>query len=603
MSMKNICYLLLLMLAISVGISSCKDASFLDETVTSDLDLPKVFSDSAYTVGYLTEIYVKLGFDINPSRFTHDNQTYGGLQGACDEMEFKPKPKVTTDVQFTTGTINPVAVSDDAWKICYENIRRVNIFLAGIQHAPLQEGRKKTYIAESRFLRAWYYAILLKHYGGIPLIGDDIYTVDDQFNMKRNTYEECLNYIIDECKIAMADLPNRPNGRDFGRAGAGACRALIARVRLYAASPLFNGSTFGVGSNCPKELVGFETYDKERWRLAADAAADVIKMREYKLFTEKNDDYFGEGAGFARLFLGEEPAHHSGHILDWRRPTGWDREQLFQPPSRGSNGMGGFPYQELVDAFLMKNGKRIHEAGSGYDENNPYENREKRFYHSIYYDQTVIINKTTLEPINIYLNPNGTASGQDAVHRGTPTGYYNGKQLNRLRSGNYFIDGQQSIPAMRYAEVLLNFAEAQNEYAGPNSGIQMESDVYSPYSALKEIRKRAAIEEGSDGMYGLKANMTQDEMREAIRHERRIELAVEGHRFWDVRRWMIAEETENKMMTGMEVTLQTDGTKTYKRFDVRKHIFRSDKAMYLWPIPYKETTKSTDMIQNPYYNK
>ncbi len=98
--------------------------------------------------------------------------------------------------------------------------------------------------------------------------------------------------------------------------------------------------------------------------------------------------------------------------------------------------------------------------------------------------------------------------------------------------------------------------------------------------------------------------MDENEMREAIRQERRIELAIEGHRFWDVRRWMIAETTDNKQMTGMEVQwLDVAGTsKVYRRFDVRKHIFRTDKSMYLWPIPYKEITKSEDMIQNPYYN-
>ncbi len=608
--MKNICYLSLLMLAMFLGVS-CKDSSFLDETVTSDIDFEAVFSDSTYTVGFLTEIYIDIGFDISPKRFAETLETYGGLQGGCDEMEFKSKPKVTTDVQFATGTINPVAVADDAWKKCYTNIRRVNIFLEGIQYAPLQEGRKMTYIAEARFLRAWYYSILLKHYGGVPIINEDVYTVEDQINMKRNTYEECVNYIISECNKAIPALPNRPTGRDYGRAGAGACRGLIARVLLYGASPLYNGSSFGKDSSCPKELVGYPTEDHERWRLAAEAAAAVIASGNYKLYTTSKNEYFGDGAGFALLFLAEDTEQHSGHVLDWRRSEGRERENLFQPPSRGSNVDGGFPYQELVDAFLMKDGSRpilgynadgspIINPESGYDDSNPYENREKRFYHSIYYDQSIIMNKEIMEPINTYLNPDGTSSGQDAVHQGTPTGYYNGKMLDRQRAGNFIHTGQQSIPLIRYAEILLNYAEAQNEYAGPKSGI-IGGQVFTPYDAIIAIRKRAAIEEG-DGLYGLKDNMTQEEMREVIRHERRIELAVEGHRFWDVRRWMIADETENRMMTGMEVQLQADGTKTYKRFDVREHVFRADKSMYLWPIPYKEEVKSSDLIQNPYYN-
>lgn len=616
MYMKNIFYSLVFMLIIFSG-TSCKDASFLDETVTSDLDLPRIFSDSAYTVGYLSEIYVELGFDVSPRRFFDRDgllpQTYGGLQGGCDEVELKVKPKITTDLLFTMGTVNPVNITDDAWKLCYENIRRVNIFFEGINHAPLQEGLKRTYKAEARFLRAWYYATLLKHYGGIPLIGDTIYTVYDDIHMQRNTYAECVDYIVKECKTAEEYLPSVTSGRDFGRISKGACRALVARVLLYAASPLFNGSSFGTdtkteaGESYPKELVGYEDYDKNRWKEAADAAAEVIRMNAYKLYVNEDSEYGGVGAGFAKLFFGETPESHCGHILDWRRPRGRERENLFQPPSFGANGMGGFPYQELVDAFPMKDGS-VFNWNNPDHANNPYSNRDPRFYHSIYFDQVILIDRENPRPVDIHLNADGSESSQDAVHKGTPTGYYSGKQLKQTLAGNYIHGGEQSIPVIRYAEILLNYAEAQNEYGGPASGFNYydaggNAIVFSPYTALKLIRERAGIDAG-DGNYGLNPNMDENEMREAIRQERRIELAIEGHRFWDVRRWMIAETTDNKQMTGMEVQwLDVAGTsKVYRRFDVRKHIFRTDKSMYLWPIPYKEITKSEDMIQNPYYN-
>ncbi|MDU1890376.1 MAG: RagB/SusD family nutrient uptake outer membrane protein [Dysgonomonas sp.] len=605
--MKNIFYLLLLIM-VTWGSYSCKDASFLDETVTSDLDIDKIFSDSAYTVGFLSEIYVEIGFDVDPKRFKDREgfapQTYGGLQGACDEMEFKARPKITTDVLFATGTVTPVSVSNYTWKTCYANIRSVNIFLQNVDRAPLTDGLKQVYKAEARVLRAWYYGILLRHYGGIPLIGEDIYDVHDDIPMKRHSYEECMNYIISECNEVMRYLEIAPRGRDFGRVGQGACKAFIARLRLYAASPLFNGSDFGAEKPELKELVGFPTADPDRWRLAAEAAAEVIALQRYSLYTVSDDDYFGEGAGFAKLFQASSSQEHSGHILDWRRNQGWDREQLFQPPSRGSNTYGGYPYQELVDAFPMID-------GTPFDWNNsahasaPYENRDKRFYHSIYYDQTVIMQRADAWdiPLDIYLNKDGTPSSQDAVYLGTPTGYYNGKMLDRRTAGNYIHESQQSIPLIRYAEILLNYAEAQNEAGGPTSVAQnLGSYDVTPYTVLIEIRKRAGIQPGSNELYGLKENMTQDEMREVIRNERRIELAVEGHRFWDVRRWMIAEETENRTFTGMEVKLNEDGTKSYTRFNVRQHVFRSDRAMYLWPLPYNEVIKSSDMLQNPYYN-
>src|SRR5690606_4471666 len=139
-------------------------------------------------------------------------------------------------------------------------------------------------------------------------------------------------------------------------------------------------------------------------------------------------------------------------------------------------------------------------------------------------------------------------------------------------------------PLMRYAELLLNYAEALNEYDGPNARV---------YDAVNAVRERGGL-----FPYELPAGLTQEEMREAIRNERRIELAFEGHRFFDVRRWMIAEETDNKMMTGMEV-IRDGSSVTYNRFEVRKHNFR--KAMYFWPIPYSEVAKSPELLQNPYY--
>ena len=145
----------------------------------------------------------------------------------------------------------------------------------------------------------------------------------------------------------------------------------------------------------------------------------------------------------------------------------------------------------------------------------------------------------------------------------------------------------------------MNYAEAANEYYGPDHEDVLGGQVVSPYEVLKLLRKRAGIEPGDDGMYGIKQNMTYDEMKEAIRLERHIELAFEGHRFFDVRRWMIADKTDNQMMHGFEITRDANGNETGRVVAVRQHTFR--QAMYFFPIPYKETVKSDDLLQNPYY--
>lgn len=194
----------------------------LEQVVTTDLDKETVFADSSYTVGFLSQLYVQLGWDTKPNRYR------GGLQTSSDEAAYRVSSDVSMDVMWATGTINPVTASeDDVWKKAYENIRHANQFLANIDNSPIIESRKELHKAEARFLRAWYYAMLLRHYGGVPLIGDNIYTVeeavDGTMKTSRDTYADCLDYIISECQAAAQYLPDTFTGSDNGRATRGAC--------------------------------------------------------------------------------------------------------------------------------------------------------------------------------------------------------------------------------------------------------------------------------------------------------------------------------------------------------------------------------------------
>lgn len=593
--MKNIFYLFLLILAVWLP-ASCDDANFLDETQTTDLDYETVFSDSVYTVAFLQEIYRQAAFDVYPSRFIVKDglieTSYGGIQGACDEAEAKQISEITTDVQFATGTVNPVTVDAYTWKYAYENIRRVNVFLANVDKAPISAARRTIYKSEARFLRAHYYFILLKHYGGIPLIGDVVYSgPDDDIKTTRDTFEDCVKYIVQECNEAGRELQIKPKGRDYGRVGRGACMALKARTLLYAASPLFNEKNYAPG-DYPKELVGYTAYDKERWKLAMEAAEEIISLDLYHPFVKQvNKDGNPErGFGYYATFLSGDfykEGAQDAIIFELQTIKNVNLHQLYSPPSCGGNMKAGYPYQDLVNAYPMKNGKAIHEENSGYDDQNPYANRDPRLANTIVYDGSRLKSGSTDDHyIYTYL---GTGATQDALYDGTPTGYYFRKACHREAAANYFIMPPQPIQIFRYAEVLLNYAEARNEYSGPSDEV---------YKALTAIREVAGIEPGDDELYGLKKDMNQDEMRVAIQNERRVEFAIEGHRFFDVRRWKIADKTDNKMMNGMEIRLNGD-KKTYKEFGVRPHVFR--EAMYLFPIPDKEVSKSPDLIQNPYY--
>lgn len=613
--MKSLFNLFLLIVSVWC-FSSCSD-SFLGETTTTDLDRETVFADSVYTAGFLTQIYADIGFDTDPNRYKTVYlgfvTEHGGIQTACDEAEFKKSSKITTDVLFATGTVNPVTVLDDTWKKCYENIRRVNIFLKYSDGSAMATGAKTTYKAEARFLRAWYYAILLRHHGGVPLIGDNVYEATDEMKTSRDTYADCVDYIIGECALAEKDLPKNRTGRQNGRISAGACKALVSRVRLYAASKLYNGSDFAP-ADFPKELLGYPEYDEERWKLAADAALDVIAMNQYKLYNRHKDEknIIEPGWGFYAIFESKDfykqtdgengitypSGSYCGTILEKKVGGGNGREGLFSPPTCGGNGNGGYVYHDLVEAFPMKDGKPVNESDKyTYDPLNPNIGRDPRLANSVIYDGCKLNSKgDNGHVVTIYKGKDGTS---DAIYAGTPTGYYVRKTLHRGVAANHWAMGPQSRPLMRYAEILLNYAEATNKYYGPDHEDMLGEKVMSPYEALKLIRERAGIEAGDDGMYGLQKDMTPEEMETAIRLERRIELAFEGHRFFDVRRWMITDQTDNVMMHGFEITKNEDGTKTGKVINVRQHVFR--KAMYFTPIPYKETVKSEDLLQNPYY--
>ena len=456
-------------------------------------------------------------------------------------------------------------------------------FLKHLPTIPFTSTLKAQTSAEARFLRAWYYTMMLEHYGGVPLIGDSVYASADAIKAKRNTYKECVDYILSECDYAAGILPNVQTGSQYGRISRGACLALKSRVLLFAASPLFNsGGVAGTGELA--SIVAYPDANPARWQLAADAAKAVIAMNAYSLYIDSSSQPGQKGYGFQYMFT---QRYTSEFILSHMQSANKYLESLWDPPSRGGSG-GPFPYQEMVDAFPMSNGLAITDPLSGYDPNNPYRNRDPRLNYSIIHDSTL---RTTFgsnqpSPLLLYtntaVNPPVAASG-DAVFKGTPTGYYIYKMEDPNVINNSLNNSSRCLPLIRYAEILLNFAEATNEFSGPTIEV---------YQAVEAVRLRAGLRPNK-----LPVGLSKDNMRKVIQNERRIEFAYEGLRFFDVRRWMIAEQTDNLQMHGMEV--KRAPAVSYNPFNVRKHNFT--KAMYLWPLPLKEIAKSPELLQNPLY--
>lgn len=571
-------YLLMLAFATLV-FASCGKQGFLDQTQSSDLNEQVVFSDSVYTMNFLSSIYADIGFSTWPRRFGG-----GGLDASTDEAEGAGLGSGNTFIQFATGTVNSNLITKDAWTTSYTNIRRANIMLKNLPQAKFGDDIKIRVKAETRFLKAYYYFILLEHYAGVPLLGDSVYRASDVIPFTRNTYEECVNYIVSECDAAAEDLPWAQDGENYGRISKAACYGLKSRVLLYAASPLFNGSDL-VTSGPLHDVVRYPNADPERWQRAEDAAAQVMESQQYALHLNNSTE---PGYGFYILF---QLRKNSEYILARMQDANRDLEGIWHPPTYGLGSPGAYPYLETGEAFGMRNGLPIDHPQSGYNPAQPYLNRDPRFANTITRDQSLVFHRDGLarKPVNIYIdktNPSNITSGQDAIYKGTPTGFYTYKMVHRNVGADWFsTETPRCMPIIRYAEILLNYAEARNErLSSPDDAI---------YDAVESIRERAGL-----SPFTLAAGLTKEAMRDIIRSERQKELAFEGHRFFDVRRWKIAEIVENRQLHGTEPVRSSAGT-TYNTIKVRKRVF--DKRMYLWPIPQSEVAKSIELLQNPGY--
>lgn len=572
--MKN--YAAGIILLIFVFASCKKDGGFLDQTTTSNLDENTVFSDSTLTMNFLSQIYSNIGFSFYPGRFSGR----AGMEACTDEAEGPGATSITTYAQFASGSVSAYSISTDAWNLSYSQIRAANQFLQHLPTIPFGQSLKNRTKGEVLFLRAWFYSIMLKHYGGIPLIGDTVYNVTDKINSTRNTYAECVDYITSQCDEAANLVYINYNGGDFGRITKGACLALKAKVLLYAASPLFNGMQAAADEPL-RSITGYPSPDLNRWKLAADAAKAVIDLNVYNL---NFDNTTKPGYGFYSLFTKRQ---NKEYIFQRMQPDTYnDLEFLWRPPSRGGTGINGsWPYQNLVDAFQMRNGKDITDVTSGYDPTKPYLFRDPRMDYTVTRNESKIADGQSSDipkPVYTYL---GESNG-DGFGNGTPTGYYINKMCKDEVRPEWIATTARCYPLIRYADIFLMYAEALNEFAGPTSEV---------YDYVDSVRNRAGLTP-----HVLKPGLSQEEMRVIIQHERQVELAFEEQRFWDVRRWKIAEVTENKVMTGMKITKDvTTGLYGYQIVDVRDHNFQN--SMYLWPIPQAETAKSADLLQNPGY--
>ncbi|RYE13975.1 MAG: RagB/SusD family nutrient uptake outer membrane protein [Sphingobacteriales bacterium] len=507
------------------------------------------------------------------------NQVDGNYLDAASDDAVSSAPASIVEI-LSTGGYNsfsfPTAAnlySSD--RNYYQGIRRATEFINNIEVVPVKaqfNGFSEKYVwkSEARFLRAYYYFELVKRYGGVPLLYNKLYTIEDDLNVPRSSFEDCINFVVSECDAIKDSLLVGPlNGSNSHRVSRAAALALKAQALLYAASPLYNGGNIDA-DNPLTGYVGNE--DPNRWVLAANAAKEVLSQANYD--TVANKTIFTSIGNNEIIFM--RASEFSTSIETNNGPIGFAAAAGFGRTS---------PTQELVDAFPDKNGVAINAAGTLYNSGAPYLDRDPRLGVTVMYNGYAWLN-ANIQTFEGGLNkPNVPSTVQ------TRTGYYMRKFMGDFAANNSYSNHPADWVIYRYTQVLLDYIEAQNEVTGPTAEI---------YNLLFKLRKRGGIPEGTNRQYGLVVTSDKAVLREIIRNERRIELAFEGHRFFDIRRWKIANDVMNQPRGGMTIVRDGDNY-TFTPTDVLQTQFINPK-MYFYPIPDAEVRKNSAIglaNQNP----
>lgn len=575
------------------GMLSCtKIPEYSDGRVSLD----EVFSSYRKTAGYLNLCYTK----IQPQGGFYAGNSF--LASFSDEAAHVSEINNSVHRQWWQGLLtpfyNPVETNTSSntnwWAGHFEGIRYCNVFLANIDTAMVAgESIRQGYKAQARLLRAFYYLQLIKRYGGVPVYTAPLPVDYDYSSEQRPPFSAVAQFIIDECNDVLENVPNEAMGwiqgdTDFQRGMfyKAVAAAMKSQAALFAASPLWNDGTitWQDAARYTKEALdrclenGFKLYD------AAPGTTDG-----YDAF----DIYFRTRADVNRV-RDRETIYEVNRQLNIYSYNGL-------PFTDGIVSSGDNPVQELIDAFETIDGKPILDLTRPYLDANhlqpnynsentlynpaaPFENRDPRLRASFYHHGARFDLRNASSFVWMHAGGNAAISENDLRH--TRTGYYLRKFGNFTSSRTGNNDGYFKL--YRLAELYLNFAEAANEAAA--GGLAPGDAV----DALNIVRARA-------GMPAIEAGIDKETFRLRIRNERRVELAYEEHRFFDVRRWKILDETD-RVVTGMRPIAEPDGTFTYERFVIDHSRAAVTDKYLIFPLPGNEVAKLQELTGSNWQN-
>lgn len=538
---------------------------FSDEAVWSDLNLVTIFQNEIYNG---MENWVTGG--LAPSSMVDDS--YSNFDWCAERVvthgDLTPDNSRGVGVVYNKGGDYVTGNQSGKWGYMYKKIRAINLFFSKIDGVPGDQAIIDRMKGEMHFLRAYYYAELINFYGGVPLV-TEVFDLDSSFNVPKNTYEECVEFIVEQADLAISFLPLNYDSNDVGRATKGAAMALKAQQLLYAASPLYNGGN----------------YDHAKLERAKIATETIFELNEYSLYAPEE---------YRNIFL---DYNNSEVIFAKYTPDDFfiDRENSMSR-DLGINSIHGFaayaPIQQLVDQFEVTNGTqtvipasydatgRVVTTNPLYNDQDPYINRDPRFYANILFDGALYKGNNTVETfIGGKDSPQALSEGWNA----SKSGYY----IRKFTKEEFDVFPEPPTEELmwivyRLSEFYLNQAEILNELGTTDSNGN-DATWY-----VNQIRQRNGV--------NMPAYTAVD--RDIIRHERRIELCFEGNRYYDVRRWQIYDQALAHAHKGIIIEKQGDGTKTYTVFDVDNKVL-FDPRIYYIPIPSSETNKESGLGQSP----
>ncbi|MDX9747134.1 MAG: RagB/SusD family nutrient uptake outer membrane protein [Paludibacter sp.] len=545
--------------------SSCEDQTI--NSVPLDLaDASVVYGDSLKLVDYINNLYTYV-----PSGYGRFSNAM--LASVTDEAVFAPKSTLIS--RWNTGAWGPTYLPDNPLTNNYRGIHLTHVYRDQIHpfisdKIMKESGRNQSY-AQVLFIRALLSFELLKRFGGYPIPLKSI-SVNEAVAIPRSTIDETVAYIESLCDSAVMHLPVIVSDANIGRATKGAAFALKSRLYLYAASKLYNNP------DSPYDTVEHGKYDPEKWDKAASAAAEVINLKNgsvpvYSLGNLANNQIFTTIKNTEVIF--SKLSANSNAL-----------EQVNAPVGLQNGGGGNCPTLDLVDAYYKLDGTEFDWTNTR-DAANPFLRRDPRLAINILYNGTVYLDNHTVETFTGGSDVTGSVNA-------TRTGFYLRKFMNPV--ANWWgtaASGPHPYVIFRYAEILLNYAEAMNEMYGPDA--DPKSYGMTARQAIKLIRQRAGLR-GNLDFAGVIPVGDKDKMRTAIYKERQIELAFEDHRYFDLRRWKLAETVLNRPVRGVKITNLGNFTYSYEIVEVENRVFLP--KMYYYPFPQSELSRNKMLIQN-----